>query len=139
MKEKFDVNNYHETRIALLENSVTHIADTLKEIKQDIHGLRVELKKDIAELRTKLKSDIAELRTELKSDISVLRTEFKTDISELKKEFKEDVSHVDSNMKDIRNEIKEVKVNSTSQFRWIMGALISFQFSVIVAIVAKLI
>ena len=130
MKEKFDVTNYHETRIALLENSVAHISDTLKDIKQDIHSLRVELKTDICELRTELKSDILSLRSELKQDITALRIELKKDISNL------DIK-IESNIKDIRSDIKQVTINANSQFKWLMGTMISFHFSLLVAVVIK--
>lgn len=101
MKEKFDIHTYHETRIALLENSVAHISDTLKDIKQDIHSLRVELKIDIQGLRTELKSDINGLRVELNKKIDA------------------------------------VALNANSQFKWLMGTFISFQFTFLTVLLTK--
>lgn len=47
------------------------------------------------------------------------------------------VSHIENTLLEIKNDIKESKINSISQFRWIMGAMISFHFSLLIAVAIK--
>jgi len=44
---------------------------------------------------------------------------------------------IENTLTDIRNDIKEIKIIVNSQFKWLMGAIIGFYFSLLVAVAVK--
>lgn len=48
------------------------------------------------------------------------------------------VSHIENILIEIKSDIKEVKVNSSAQFRWLIGAMVGFHFSLVAAVVIKI-
>jgi len=47
------------------------------------------------------------------------------------------VSHIENTLMDIKSDIKEVKIIVNSQFKWLMGTIVGFHFSLLIAVAIK--
>ncbi len=88
--------NHIDTRVALLEQSIDHINETLNRID----------------------SRLGTLDQKMDNNFSFLRKEMNSNSNELRKE-------MNSNSNELRKEINEVRKESISQFRWIIGIIIA--------------
>ncbi|MGB9728593.1 MAG: hypothetical protein ACP5GU_02260 [Thermoprotei archaeon] len=80
----------------------------------------------IADVATK--KDINELRTELKNEISDVRKE----LSELRKELKNEIS-------ELRGEVNQLRGEMHSNFRWIIGVVLTVWGATVIPILLRLI
>jgi len=81
----------------------------------------VATRRDLAELRAELKGDIDALRSEVKGDINALRSEMRGEISAL------------------RAEIAQLRAESSSNFRWIIGTILAIWGATVMPILLRLI
>lgn len=109
----------NDTRIALLEQSITHVHETLHRIETVMADGFNKIHAEISGVREELKGEIQDVRGDLKGEIKNLRGELKGEI------------------KDLREEVKEVRKESWSQFKWIIGSFLFVFGSAVFTLVLK--